>query len=465
MEWWDTYHADQPVPPATVTAPPPATTAPAAATPRPQVVVQLPPELPPAPLAVAVREPARKAGPAPVVRRAALAVPVAPVPLPPATPAPDAAAAPAAPAVIAVAEAEPVAPGDAALRQRAAAAMAARHPVQAAAEWAELLRRHPDDAEARRALVLALQAAGLPELALEVAGADLDLAPAERAALLGDAAARAVALAVRGEPQPGRNRLLRDRAEGALARACAFADARALAPAQQRCRSLRVVYLAGTGQHDVAAETYAVAPEALDDAAHTAAAGSLLALNRPDAADAAWARRSAAAAAAPDFAIDRLFVREELRAASAAIEQRIAVTPPRLASAGGAVSQPNWDRLVLESERQRALAYCGRLPEAIAGTEALLAGAPADVGLRLQLAQFHRYNDKRDRATVEFDKAAALQPESEDVQRSRIAAWRRSTPALRPPARAPNSRATTGWRAPPMSKRPSAPRAATVPRC
>lgn len=194
-----------------------------------------------------------------------------------------------------------------------------------------------------------------------------------------------------------------------------------MAPAQQRCRSLQVVYLGGTGQHEEAVAAYAPAPAALDDAAHTAAARSLLALNRPDDADAAWARRSAAAAPAPDFAIDRLFTREDLRGASAALEQRLAQTPPRLSSASGGVSRPNWDYLVLEGERQRALAYRYRLPEAIAGTETLLAGAPADVGLRLQLAQFYRYDDRRDRADAELDKAAALQPDALEVQRSRIA--------------------------------------------
>lgn len=208
MEWWDTYHADKPVAPPTVAAAPPQPTPPVA--PRPQPVVQLPPEMPQVVAAPSAPAPkvARKPGPRPAVRRAPLNRPtlvvmpaVAPAEAAPApVPAPEPMLAPL-PAML----------GDAALRQHAAAAMAAHDPAQAAADWAELLRRQPGDVEARRGLVLALQAVGLPELALETAGSEAGFSPAEWAALQGDAAARAVELAVRGEPRPERNRILRAR--------------------------------------------------------------------------------------------------------------------------------------------------------------------------------------------------------------------------------------------------------------
>lgn len=260
----------------------------------------------------------------------------------------------------------------------------------------------------------------MPELAIEVAAGDAGrFSAAEWAGLRGDAAAAAVALAVRGEPRPERNKILRQRAGEALDVACAAARA-ADAAAQQRCLGLRVVLLSGTGRHEAAVSAYEGAAGAGDDAAHAAAARSYLALNRPDEADAAWARRSAAAPATPDITVDRLLVREELREASAAIEQRIAATPPFLTSAGGGTRRQNWDRLVLEEARLDALAWRDRLGEAITAAEALLARAPADVGLRLQLARYYRYDGHADRADAELARAAALAPASRAVLATRI---------------------------------------------
>ncbi|MFP5441382.1 MAG: hypothetical protein ACLGHJ_07815, partial [Gammaproteobacteria bacterium] len=325
---------------------------------------------------------------------------------------------------------EPVNPpsplDDSGLATRASAAEASGDYLQAAADRTELLRRHPRDNDARRALVFALQQAGLPERALAVAEVAPDLfSAAELAALHGDVADQAIALAVRGEPRADRNRVLRERAVATIDRACNYAETNNLETAQNRCSGQRVVYLSGIGLHQTAVDTYAPASNKVDDAAHTAAAKSLLELTATrrgaaDEADEAWARRSQAAAADHAFAIDRLFAREQLRDASKAIDARIAQTPTHLKSADGSVVRPNWDRVVLESEKMRALAWRGKIREAIAGQQALVAAAPADTDQRLQLADFYRQNGQRDLADAEMRKAGALEPDSRTLLAARI---------------------------------------------
>lgn len=415
VEWWQTYHVDKPVPPAVTTRRPPPPLLP-----RLPRAVQLPPEVVAAPLPAPE---APRSAPAPrKPARSTLAVAVAAAPVADSQAVQPLPVADAESVAVPVPVVAPLPASDDALRSRAATAHSGGAALQAAADHAELLRRHPGDAEARRGLVQALLAAGLPELAVDVAAEDAGrFSAAEWAQLRGDVAARAVALAVRGEPRPERNLVLRARATDTLQLACEAADAAALATARVRCRSLRVDYLSGTGQHDDAVAAYAQGPDGLEDGAHAAAARSYLALSQPDAADAAWARRSTTAPATPDIAIDRLLVREELRDASVAIEARLAATPPFLSSADGQVRRRNWDRLLLEETRLDALAWRDRLPEAISGAEALLARAPADVGLRLQLARFHRYDGHPDRADAELEKAAALAPSSRAVLATRIA--------------------------------------------
>lgn len=412
VEWWQTYHGEPPTPPA-VSAPP---------APRPAPAVVMPAEVAPSPSADVAAMPgqpptATVAGnrkPAPATKKAATAeaAPAAAVTIAVAT----------APAVIA--DEPTLAPsplGDTELAARASAAEASGDYLLAAADRAELLRRHPQDGDARRALVFALQRAGLPERALAAASVAPDLfTPAEFASLHGDVADQAIALAIRGEPRPGRNAVLRERASAALDLACQYAVDNSLDVARDRCSGQRVVFLSGTGRHRAAADVYASASDKVDDAAHTAAAKSLLTLAEVDAADEAWARRSADAPADHAFAIDRLFAREQLRDASKAIDERIAQTPTHFRSADGSVASPNWDRVILESEKMRALAWRGRIQEAIAGQRALVAAAPADTDLRLQLADFYRQNGQRDLADAEMRKAAALDPGSRALLVARI---------------------------------------------
>lgn len=415
VEWWQIYHGEPPTPPA-ASAPP---------APRPvaRAPVVMPAEIAAAPVAAAPAPMPAAATPAPArTKPVRPRTPVAPATSMPVTAAEEVATAEP-PAPLDDAPAAPAARlADAELAARAREFTAEQDHIAAAADWTELLRRDPANPDARRALVFALQTAGLPERALGMANAAPALfSKGELAMLHADVADEAIALAIRGEPRPERNHVLRERANAALDSACRYADENTVEAARNRCASLRVTYLSGVGLHRAAADAYGPASDRVDDDAHTAAAHSLLALARVDEADRAFARRSATADADTNFASERLFVRERLRDGSASIDARIATTPTHNASADGSVKTPNWDRVILESERLRALAWRGRLKEAIAGQQDLVAGAPGDVDLRLQLAQFYRYDGHRDLADRELRKAEALSPAARGVLEARIA--------------------------------------------
>lgn len=414
-EWWETYHTAEP-PPA-VSAPPPKRTKPVMRTdpvalPREVATAESAPAATPRAITAAPESPAAVRRPKPTTGKPATLI----------------ATEPPAPAGTAVVLEAPPPPSlrltDQELATRATALAAGGEHLLAAADHAEALRRHPDDIAARHALVLALQAGGLPELAIDFASeAPASFTPSEWAALHADAAAEAIALAIRGEPRPERTRLLRERAAAALATADGYAEAQRIGAAQDRVASLRISLLHGTGRFRDAALAYKQALAAgrtLDDAAHTGAALSLLATSEVDAADEAFARRSAQAPAVPTWESDRLFARERLRDATAVLARQVAGMPVHIRSEDGSVSQPNWDRLVAEESRLRALAWRGRLDDAIAAQEALVAGAPANVNLRLQLATFYRYDGRLDKADAEMDKAAALDPRSRELLDTRI---------------------------------------------
>jgi biofilm PGA synthesis protein PgaA len=190
----------------------------------------------------------------------------------------------------------------------------------------------------------------------------------------------------------------------------------------QRCESTRIRLMSSRGDHRGATDHYQRhlnPPSALDQEAHLAALDSYLALSD---------LRSAqdAATRVDPLPVEQqatlLMLSERPREARALLEQERAEQPIWIWGAHSDRSHPNHDRLALEQEIARSLAWEGRLAESQQMLMPLHQAAPRHTGLRLQLAELYRWRGWPDRADQEYDLIEAMEPISPALHRARFAA-------------------------------------------
>ncbi len=102
---------------------------------------------------------------------------------------------------------------------------------------------------------------------------------------------------------------------------------------------------------------------------------------------------------------------DRLDAALALAQQVVARLPVMLGPADSPTAQPNPDRMRAEMLVGIALTYAGRLDEAQAHLEKLLAAAPHNPDVRHELANVYRWRGWLDRSLFEYQQVLAVEPE------------------------------------------------------
>lgn len=277
--------------------------------------------------------------------------------------------------------------------------------------------------------VQALQASGLHHEAWLLGNQQPDwLTDQQRLTLAGDAAAWFYRLAL-AETDSSR---WYDQALEALERHCDLAYAQQHGQEIGRCEGTRIRLMSARGAHADALSNYRRAFKAsitLDQEVHLAALDSSLALS-----DIRSAQRIAQRI--EPLPIEQqatlLMLTEQPAAARALMEQARDQQPIWIWGAGSDRSHENFERLALEQEIIRSLAWENRLAESQQALEPLLQAAPRHTGLRLQMAELYRWRGWPDRADREYDQVEAVEPASMALHRARFSAemdrraWRRA---------------------------------------